>query len=255
MNVISLPGRFFVGRRVEALENLLFNGVILPTEATLNVLNPIIAQWFDDSQDSSILKRCLCLLPFVDTPSAGIDRMRQVIFDKNFPRYELPGVLPALGCSRCPEALALLCEIASVDGDSLERITEEWIKAVAAFGGPESTRILLSFIELEDDEFVFEIDAQSYHGDLLATHIVDIAGADPAIKQRILRLCDMQLPPAHRALLTKVIARLGTVDAILAGLNLIDDSITSNHTATSSVPYDLWKAIEGRVSNMMLSKI
>ena len=54
----------------------------------------------------------------------------------------------------------------------------------------------------------------------------------------------MQLPPAHRALLTKVIARLGTVDAILAGLNLIDDSITSNHTATSSVPYDLWKAIE-----------
>src|SRR5205085_4299138 len=161
LNVISLPGRFFVGRRVEALENLLFNGVILPTEATLNVLNPIIAQWFDDSQDSSILKRCLCLLPFVDTPSAGIDRMRQVIFDKNFPRYELPGVLPALGCSRCPEALALLCEIASVDGDSLERITEEWIKAVAAFGGPESTRILLSFIELEDDEFVFEIDAQS----------------------------------------------------------------------------------------------
>jgi len=244
---ISLPGKYFVSRRVEALENLLFNGVVLPTEATLNVLNPIIDQWFHDNLDSYILKRCLCLLPFVDIPSFGIDRMRQIIFDKKFPRYELPKVLPALGCSHCPEALNLLCEIASANWDRPEQLTEEWIKAVATFGGPESTRIFLSFIEPGDEGFVFEIGAQSYHGDLFAANIVDIIDADAAIKQRILRLCDMQLQPAKRALLTKVIAKLGTGDAILAGLNLIDDSIISNHTATSSVPYDLWKAIETSV--------
>lgn len=242
--IVSLPGKFFVNRRVEALENLLFNGINLPTEATLNVLNPIIDQWFNDNLDSSILKRCLCLLPFVDVPSAGIERMGQVISDKDFPRYELPGVLPALGCSRCPEALTLLRSIASTEVKGTERITEEWIKAVAKFGGPDSTRILLSFVEPADEGFILEIAAQSYHGDLLARSIVSIADADPAIKQRILRLCDMQLPPAKRAVLTKVIATLGTGEALLAGLNLIDDSVTSNHTATSSVPYDLWKAME-----------
>jgi hypothetical protein len=170
--------------------------------------------------------------------------MRQVIFDKNFPHYELPEVLHALGCSRCPEALTLLCEIGSTTLERPERIMEEWIKAVATFGSPESTRILLSFIEPEDEGPVVGIDPQSYHGDLLAAHIIDIAGEDLAIKRRILRLCEMQLPPAKRALLTKVIAKLGTGEAILAGLNLIDDTVTSNHTATSSVPYDLWKAIE-----------
>lgn len=242
--VISLPVKFFVSRRVEALENLLFSGVNLPTEETLIVLNTIIDQWFYDSLDSPILKRCICLLPFVDRPSTGIGRMRQVIFDKNFPRYELPGVLSALGCSRCSEALSLLREIASTDWVGQERITEEWIKAVAKFGGPESTRILMSFVEPEDEEFVLEIDAQSYPGDLFARSVVAVAETDPAIKQRILQLCDMQLPPAKRALLTKVIATMGTGDALLAGLNLIDDSITSNRTDTSSVPYDLWKAIE-----------
>jgi hypothetical protein len=242
--VISLPGKFFVSKRVGALENLLFGGVNLPTEATLYVLDPIINQWFSDNLDSSILKRCICLLPFVDTPSAGVERMRQVLFDKDFPRHELSGVLPALRCSRCPETLTLLREIASTNWEGSERITGEWIKAVAKFGGPESTQILFSFIEPEDDKYVFEIAAQSYHGELFARAILAIADADPAIKQRILRLCDMHLPPAKRALLTKVIATIGTGEALLAGLNLIDDSITSNHTATSSIPYDLWKAIE-----------
>jgi hypothetical protein len=120
----------------------------------------------------------------------------------------------------------------------------EWIKAVAMFGSPESTRILLSFIEPEDEGPVVEIEPQSYHSDLLAARIIDIAGEDLAIKRRILRLCEMQLPAAKRALLTQVIAKLGTSEAVLAGLNLIDDTVTSNHTATSPVPYDLWKAIE-----------
>jgi hypothetical protein len=249
LQVLSLPVKFFAWRRVEALENLLFGGAILPTGTTFNILVPIIESiyeepWLYNNQGSWLLKRCLCLLPFVDTPSVGIDRMRQVIFNNNFPHYELPEVLHALGCSRCPEALTLLCEIGSTTLERPERIMEEWIKAVATFGSPESTRILLSFIEPEDEGPVVEIDPQSYHGDLLAARIIDIAGEDLAIKRRILRLCEMQLPPAKRALLTKVIAKLGTGEAVLAGLNLIDDTVTSNHTATSSIPYDLWKAIE-----------
>jgi hypothetical protein len=249
LQVLSLPVKFFAWRRVEALENLLFGGAILPTNTTFNILDPIIESiyeepWLYNNQGSWLLMRCLCLLPFVDTPSVGIDRMRRVIFDKNFPHYELPEALNALGCSRCPEALTLLCEIGPTISKRPERIMEEWIKAVAMFGSPESTRILMGFIEPEDEGPVVEIEPQSYHSDLLAARIIDIAGEDLAIKRRILRLCEMELPAAKRALLTQVIAKLGTDEAVLAGLNLIDDTVTSNHTATSPVPYDLWKAIE-----------
>jgi hypothetical protein len=59
-----------------------------------------------------------------------------------------------------------------------------------------------------------------------------------AIRIKLLPLCESQLPPFNRELLAKVIARMGTVDAILVGLKLIDDA------APQPVPYDLRRALE-----------
>jgi hypothetical protein len=249
LQVISLPVKFFAWRRVEALENLLFGGAVLPAETTLNILNPIIESiyeepWLYNDQGGWLLTKCLCLLLFIETPAIGVERVRQIIFGKDFPRYQLRGLLGAIGCSRCHEALNLLCEIASTKGGDLEHITREWIEAVASMRTPEATQLLMSFIETGEDGFAIEIDVRSYHGDLLASHIVDIANSDPEIKHRIFYLCYTQRSSHKRALLSKVIARLGTIEAVLAGLNLIDDTITSSHTATSPVPYDLMKAIE-----------
>jgi nucleoside phosphorylase len=247
--VISLPVKFFAWRRVEALENLLFGGTILPASTTLNILDPIIESiyeepWLYNNQGSWLLMRCLCLLLFIDTPATGIDRVRQIVFGKDFPRYELRELMSALGCSRHPEALNLLREIASTEGGGLENITVEWIEAVASLRTPEAAHFLLSFIETGVDGFESAIDLKSHHGDLLASHIVNIANENPAVKQRIFQLCSEQCSPDKRALLSKVIAQLGTTEALLAGLNLIDDTIASNHTATAPVPYDLSNAIE-----------
>jgi hypothetical protein len=184
------------------------------------------------------------LLIFIDTPAVGIERVRQVVFGKDFPRYELRGLMSALGCSRSPEALNLLRDIASSEGGGIEHITGEWIEAVASLRIPEAAQLLLSFIETGSDGFEIEMDIKSYYGDLLASHIVDIATYDPEIKHRIFYLCVTQRSPDKRALLSKVIAQLGTAEAVLAGLNLIDDTITSSHTAMSPVPYDLREAIE-----------
>jgi hypothetical protein len=46
------------------------------------------------------------------------------------------------------------------------------------------------------------------------------------------------LPPAKRLLLAKVIGRLGSLEAVSAGLNLIDDDVDP------PVPYEIWKQIE-----------
>jgi hypothetical protein len=249
LQVISLPGKFFAWRRVEALENLLFNGVMLPSDRILNILDPIINSIFEESwlynnQGGWLLVRCLCLLMFIDPPAIGIERIRQIVFSKDFPRYELRGLMSALGCSRSPEVLALLREVASTQGGGLDNITGEWIRAVASLRTLEAAQLLLSFIEPDVDRTEIEIDLKSYYGDILASHIVDLANDDPAIKHRIFYLCSMQRSPDQRALLSKVIAKIGTTEAILAGLNLIDDTIISDHTATSSVPYDLREALE-----------
>jgi hypothetical protein len=84
----------------------------------------------------------------------------------------------------------------------------------------------------------FEVNAETHPGKLLASYIANVARAEPTIQQRVFRLCESQLSPTKRTLLLKVIAQLGTVDAVIAGLNFIDVA------ANQPVPHDLWKAIE-----------
>ena len=243
LRVLSLPVKFFINQRIDALENLVFGGVTLPTQPTLDVLNPIIDYVLGETQDTHLVTRGLSLLPFVDNPSLGIDRIRQVITDKSFPRYDLRGVLPALACSRCPAALTLLRDIAGIM-DGPEHVMAEWIKAVSKFGGPGSVQLLLSFIEPDSSGAAVGMDLKSYHGDLLAKQIAELADSDPIIRERIMGLCYVQLPAEKRALLANVIAQIGTEDAVLAALNLLDDGSTSNHTATAALPYHLREAIE-----------
>src|SRR4030042_6534081 len=76
LHIMAFPGKWDGWGRVDALASLLFSGVQLPTEATLNVLNPtiedMIAQGLWNDQNRSLLMDCLCLLPFVNNPSIGI---------------------------------------------------------------------------------------------------------------------------------------------------------------------------------------
>jgi len=240
LQIMAFPGKGDEWVRVEALKSLLFRGVQLPTEATLKVLNPTIdhlrTQW---GNDLYLLTNCLCLLPFLDDPSIGFAKLRQVISETNLPIHELRSIITAVGSSRCNEALTFLYEIADSLGDKLKQIRKEWIKAIAALGSMESKEILLSFVEAKVSAFPAEVNLDDSEADLLASCIADIALAEGEIKPRILQLCDTQLSDIKRILLSKVIARLGTLDAVIAGLNLIEDS------GKPSVPYDLQKTIEG----------
>lgn len=243
LDIMSFPGKWDGWGRVEALDSLLFSGVQLPTEATLNVLNPAIEDLcaqglYHNNQNVWLLKQCLCLLPFVDVPSIGIDKMRQVILETKFPAHELPEIVAALGQSRCDEALTFLRQLAGADGSGLKCIGTEWIKAVSDLSGPKSKQILLGFIGAEADTFEVELSFDYHDSNLLASCIADMARAEAGTRECILRLCLMQLSPAKRLLLSKVIGRLNTLDAVFAGINLIDDN------ATPSVPFDLVKAIE-----------
>jgi len=243
LRAVTLPARCNGWRRVEALEALLFNGVNVPAEAAINVLNPVIEQvsgngFYSNNQDLWLLKSGLCLLPFVDNPAIGISRIREVIVQTRFPRHELPDIISALGYSRSPDALAFLRELAGSDATGIEHIVRAWIDALANLGMPESKDLLLAFLDPRDNGFSPQLKLDNHDAELLASKIADIAGHDNATKQRILRLPNQDLNPERRSLLLKVIAALDTSDAMLAGLAVMNDG------SDQPVPYELLKAFE-----------
>ena len=186
-----------------------------------------------------LLRRCLCLLPFLDPPSVGITRIREVVAEtRSFPRYELREVVTALGHSRCNDALGFLLEFAMAGGNGLQGITGEWIDAVAAIDTPESKQVLLSFVDPDIERLGVEQHFEHYHRERLASRIADIARAQPTIRDRLYLLCARELPPAARLLLAEVVAKLGTLDALVVSLDLIHDY------ANPPIPYELVRGLE-----------
>lgn len=149
--------------------------------------------------------------------------------------YEARGILEALGRSRCGEALPLLQEIAS-DKRRSDHFGDAWIDAVASLDTAAARKLLLSFVDPAlpglPADVTFSMD------DVLVAQIVNLLRKDKAVEERLLHLCGTDLPPAKRGLLAKVIGQLGTVDAVVAGLNLIDDG------ARDAVPYEIWQQLE-----------
>jgi hypothetical protein len=224
--------------RVEALEALLFSGVVLPADKTLAVLDAFLERCRKhgmQQQDVWLLERFLCLLPFVDDPVRGIERMRQLVSERRLYGHQLREVVKALSECRCDQALPFLVELGS-DKARAEQLGDAWINAVAVVDSPESRNLLLSFVDPELPGLPSEVNLS--RDDVLAARLVELARLDQTIKQRLLRLCDSNLPPARRSLLAEVVGQLGDAEAVAAGLSLIDD------TVSTPVPHGILKQLE-----------
>jgi len=238
--VMSLPDEGDEYSRVEAFEALLLNGVILPTDKTLALLDPFLERcrkhgvYGMQQQDVWLLQRYLCLLPFVDDPAKGIERMRQLVSELRLSGYRLREVVEALSHCRCDQALPFLVELGS-DKVCIEQLGDEWIDAVAVVDSRESRNLLLSSVDPELSGLPSEVKLS--RNDTLAARLVELARRDRTIKQRLLQLCDSNLPPAKRSLLAEVVGQLGDVEAVSAGLSLIDDS------ASPPVPHGILKQL------------
>jgi hypothetical protein len=236
MEIMALPGKWDEWTRVDALEALVFSGARFGAEPALRVLNPTIDYALNhlyDQQAVYLLTRCLYLLPFLDPPSKGIEWIKEVLAARRFPTYELREVVTALGHSRCNDAFEFLRELARTVGNGFKAIAGEWIAALAALESPESKRVLLSFVDPDIEQVSVEQQFEHYDRERLASRIVDIARAEPAVRERLYLLCNRELSPAMRLLLAQVITGLSTPDAAIAGLNLIHDD------ANPPIPYSL----------------
>jgi DNA-binding transcriptional MerR regulator len=244
VDLARLPGEWDDRIGVEILDTLLHNGAHLGAELVLDIVNPIIEKAisrrsYDHQQADSLLQSCLKILPFVDPPSKGIARIKEVIATTQLPLDIVRYALPALGYSRCKDALDILLTIAEGDEQHFKKLAEEWVDAVAALDTPESNRILQSFVDPDIRyDNVVRHRIEKHVRRTLALHIGDIARRDASIMNRLFLLCGKQHSPDKRLLLVDVIAAIGTPEAIKAGIELISDH------AQHQIPYELWRVFE-----------
>lgn len=240
LDILSLPNEWDNHSAINTVEILLFNGVQVPAARAIPLVEATLDKirkhgW--QQQDSWLFARMLSLLPFLDPPEAGIDALRQMVAQFNLDRrWEFRDVVQAVGYSRCEGALQYLREIGA-DKDRLNQLGDAWLDAVAAVDTRQSCELLLSFI---DPTIAGLPDGMSFdRDDHLAAHIVRMANADPQAKGRLMELCATDLPQKRRARLAKTIGGFADFDAVFAGLNLIDD------TLSPAVPFEIREQLEG----------
>ena len=237
LEVIAILGKWDQYTCLEAAERLLMAGVVLPTDTTFALVDSIterMARWIQDS-DGYLLRRALALCPFVDDPAAGIARMRDVLGKRRLGGYELRELVTALGESRSDAAIDLLYELAS-DAQMFKQYDDNLINASAALDTPRARELLLGFVN--PNIHTIALTRHRYSEDVLVARLTELAQRSTEVAALLLELCERDLPEDNRHVLSKVIARLGTTEALVATLNLIDDA------KPSPVPRGVWDHLE-----------
>ena len=224
--------------RIHGLEALLMQGAVLSSEKTWKIVEPIIEhvrghRW--DTQESSLISHVVGIVLFTDDPSASIQRVRQLIEEKLLSMEGTRELVKALGYSRCLDAVALLRELAS-DTVRVQYLGNEWIDAVAHFDSQEARNLLLSFIDpalpTSSNELI------RHHDGRLVRRLVELAQRDATVQRRMFDLAKEKIPTSHAIVLGKVLANLGTTDALLASLQLLRDD------GAGGASYELQKNFE-----------
>jgi hypothetical protein len=237
LDVIAMPGEWDHYTRLDAAERLLKAGVLLPAATMFALVDSFLERtekWMQDS-DRYVLRRILTLCPFVDDPAAGIAKMRSVLLKRRFWGYELREIVTALGESRSDAAVDLLYELAT-DPKRIDQCEDNFINAFAAIDTPRAREILLGFVD--PDIRGIAMARRPHREDLLVERLTELAKRMPEVALRLRELCGHNLPELHRHVLSKVMDRFGTPEALAANLNLIDDA------RPSPVPQGIWDQLE-----------
>jgi hypothetical protein len=239
LEIAALPASRDGWLRAALLEGLLFGGTALPAESIVSIVDPVVEDLRVNgihNGNAGLLSHLLCVLAFVEPSAGGFARIRELLTEFRLALHR--NLLMALGQSACDEGLSLLRDFAQPNSDAFQQSAKDWIEAVAACPLPRARLLLLSFIDPEVSDGFGSVTVPDYAANLLAARISDIAQANAEVGERILQLCTQPLSPQQRLILAKIVARLDAPQALLAGLDLIDDG------SSQPIPYDLWRAIE-----------
>jgi hypothetical protein len=161
--------------------------------------------------------------------------MRNVIGERRFRGYELRGVITALGESRTNASVELLRELAS-DPSTFDQCEDNFINAYAALDTQGALELLMGFVDPSICDVAL---TPRLHGEgILVARLAELAERRPEVAARLRELCEFDLPEFNRRVLSNVMGRLGTPEALAASLNLIDDA------KPTPVPQGIWDELE-----------
>jgi hypothetical protein len=161
--------------------------------------------------------------------------MRNVLSKRRFWGHELREIVTALGESRSDAAVALLYEFAT-DPRTFKQCEDNIINAFAALDTPRARELLLSFVD--PDIRGIALTRRPHREDVLVARLMELAQSRHEAAARLQKLCNRDLPELNRQVLSKIMDHLGTPEALVANLNLIDDG------KPSPVPQGIWDQLE-----------
>ena len=98
----------------------------------------------------------------------------------------------------------------------------EFINAIATLNSPGARELLLGAV----DPVIrgIALPRRPHSEEALVTRLSELAQRRPEVAERLRELCDRDLPETNRHILSKVMGRFGTPEALFANLTLIDDA-------------------------------
>lgn len=242
LEILNMPetGKYLYSgwSRIHGLEALLMQGVVLPAAKTWQILEPVIQhakehRW--NNQELGLLTHAVCIGLFTDNPHEGLERAQQFLDEKLIHVEGLRSLTRALGSSRADDAVAMLQEIVA-DNVRAQYLGDEWIGALAQLDTSAARNLLLSFIDPSLPSMPQELIAH-YDGKLVGS-LVSMAQRDADVRRRIFSVVDADLSPEQAKVLGKVLAKLGTAEALMRALDLLKDD------ANQGASYELYKSLE-----------
>ena len=119
---------------------------------------------------------------------------------------------------------------------TFQECEEDLINAIAALDTPRARELLLGFVD--PDIGAIALTRPPHREDVLVARLTELAQRTPKVAARLRELCERDLPEINRHVLSKVVSGLGTPDALVANLTLIDDA------KPSPVPQGVWEQLE-----------
>jgi len=238
LTALALPGRYDAWMTVDAFHQLLFRGIHLDADECLPILDSSIGEMRKigiGDQERSLIKRFLALCVYLTPQKAGIEKIRELAPIAHLSIYDLRDLLPALAHSRFDGSVELMREIVQTPG-SWNAVQHEWIEALTTLETPSARRLALSLVDPDVPPFAYSLDSR--YLEQVAGTIAKLANDDPAVDARLRELSLLNLDSEKRELLAFVLVTRATDEALLAALNLIDDS------AHPKTPWALRKFLE-----------
>lgn len=220
---IAKPRQWDEHTCLAAAQRLMMAGVVLPEPIVFALVDSVLerTELGMSDQDRYLLRQVLLLCPFVEDPTAGIAKVRDVIGARQFPSYELNELVTALGESRSEAALDLLSELAA-DAQTFEQCEQEFISAIAKFDTPDARELLLGAVDPHIRGIAWP--RHRHSEEAVISQLYGLAEDSPEVGERIREMCEHNLPESNRHLLSRVMGRFATPEAVSANLNLIDDA-------------------------------